>query len=488
MAVTGVGVRTQENTRRPDLAAAKRHLPAVGKDFVLDLEEKSRAIRDPVEKLRYIRGSLARYQEADRRLQAVRFSPLRRLLYRLSPLHGMRHLLTNNPLGATREAAPQPVRRSKAPALTAALLATIAGVSATGYHFSRPAAAAPALSPAPAPAPLPVAETLPPLPVGVSPAAIWMVEKGEGWEQYSNGLRIDTSFAVSGEPRRFRVFDRASGMQEAVQTTPVGILFHTSESDIWPLDEAHNESLRTSSHGLLKYLQRNRVYHYLIDRFGRVFRVVEETDKANHAGMAVWSQGDRLFLSLNNAFLGMCFETRWEGGRALPITQAQLAAGRNLTDYLRSRWSVPPDMCVGHGLASVNPKKHLIGHHLDWARGFPFEAFGLPNQYLRPAPSVAVFGFQYDEQFMGVMGEPWAGVRAAEQTFLAEAATKGNSVEELRRERQDLFDRWLAEQTKDQEASSAAVGPGAQSPPGEGRRPARATPARGRATIHGSGG
>jgi hypothetical protein len=458
----------------------------VGKDFVLALEEKSRAIRDPVEKLRYIRGSLARYQEADRRLQAVRFSPLRRLLYRLSPLHGLRQLLTTNPWGTTPEATRRPAWRSKAPALAAALVATIAGVTATGYHFSRPAAAAPALLPTPAPPP--AAENLPPLPAGVSPAAIWMVEGGEGWEQYSNGLRIDTSFAVGGEPRRFRVFDRASGIQEAVQTTPVGILFHTSESDIWPLDEAHNESLRTSSHGLLKYLQRNRVYHYLIDRFGRVFRVVEETDKANHAGMAVWSQGDRLFLSLNNAFLGICFETRWEGGRALPITQAQLAAGRNLTDYLRGRWSVGPDMCVGHGLASVNPKKHLIGHHLDWARGFPFEAFGLPNQYLRPAPSVAVFGFQYDEQFLGVMGEPWAGVREAEQTLVAEAATKGKTVDELRRERQDLFDRWLAEQTKDQEASSASTGPGEKTTPGESRRPARATPARGRATNHGSGG
>ena len=38
-------------------------------------------------------------------------------------------------------------------------------------------------------------------------------------------------------------------------------------------------------------------------------------------------------------------------------------------------------MCVAHGLTSVNPKKHLIGHHMDWARGFPFEAFGLPDQY-----------------------------------------------------------------------------------------------------------
>src|SRR5258708_32864182 len=108
-------------------------------------------------------------------------------------------------------------------------------------------------------------------------------------------------------------------------------------------------------------------------------------------------------------------------------------------------------MCVGHGLASVNPKKHLIGHHLDWARGFPFEAFGLPNQYLRPAPSVAVFGFQYDEQFLGVMGEPWAGVREAEQALLAEATTKGQTLEGLGRGSQALFDSWLAERTRDEQ-------------------------------------
>ena len=71
-------------------------------------------------------------------------------------------------------------------------------------------------------------------------------------------------------------------------------------------------------------------------------------------------------------------------------------------------------MCVTHGLTSVNPKKHLIGHHMDWARGFPFEAFGLPDQYERPAPSVALFGFGYDDDFLKVLGEPWPGVREAE--------------------------------------------------------------------------
>jgi hypothetical protein len=108
-------------------------------------------------------------------------------------------------------------------------------------------------------------------------------------------------------------------------------------------------------------------------------------------------------------------------------------------------------MCVGHGLASVNAKKHLIGHHVDWARGFPFEAFGLPNQYTRPAPSVAVFGFGYDDEFLKKMSEPWPGVKEAERGLSAAATDQGKTLDEFRRERQGLFDRWLAEQTKDQE-------------------------------------
>jgi hypothetical protein len=237
----------------------------------------------------------------------------------------------------------------------------------------------------------------------------------------------------------------------------VGIVYHTSESDIWPLEESFNEKLRDSSQNLLRYLRRNRVYHYLIDRFGRVFRVVEETDRANHAGMSVWSAGGRVYLNLNGPTIGVSFETRWEGGRALPITRAQFEVARSLTDYLRHKWSIEADMCVTHGLASVNSKKHLIGHHLDWARGFPFEAFGLPDQYRRASPAVVLFGFGYDERFLAVMGEPWPGVGEAERRLADEAAAGGRAVDELRRERAGIYDLWLDEQTRDAETAGKAA-------------------------------
>ena len=221
---------------------------------------------------------------------------------------------------------------------------------------------------------------------GVAPAAIWLVEKGPQWELYSNGLRIDTGLTVKGSAARFPRLRRARATLEPhVRNAPVGLLFHTSESDVWPLEAAYNENLRGTSQGLLRYVQKNRLYHYVIDRFGRVYRVVAEESKANHAGHSVWASAGRVYLNLNHAFLGVSFETRWEGAKALPITQAQLAAGRNLSDYLRQRYEIAPEMCVTHGLTSVNPQEtsHRTSHGLG-AR--------LPVRRLRPARPVPAFG------------------------------------------------------------------------------------------------
>jgi hypothetical protein len=450
--IPGAGVRAEPSRRAAPRTRSRED------EFIRALETAGHRIKDPVAKLRYIRGSLARYQAVREFIDAVPFAPLRFALYRWVSFEGLRHMLTPRSMGG-----PVPLvegtRRLLAvtrAASVAAAVAVVLALAAAAYRPARQASAgAEAVPVLAASLPLPsVAEALPPVPPGVKPTAIWLVEKGDGWEQYSNGLRVDSTYAVGGDPRHYRVFDEKDGLKGPVETKPVGILFHTSESDVWPLEAANNERLRESSHGLLRYVHRLRLYNYVVDRFGRVFRVVEEEAKANHAGNAVWARDGDVYLSLNNAFLGICFETRWDGGRALPITAAQLAAGRSLTDYLRQRWAIAPEMCVTHGLTSVNPKKHLIGHHMDWARGFPFEAFGLPNQYARSAASVALFGFGYDGDFLKVLGEPWAGVRSAERALAEEAARRGRSVEEIRRERQSLYDRWHEEQTREEETAT----------------------------------
>ena len=116
---------------------------------------------------------------------------------------------------------------------------------------------------------------------------------------------------------------------------------------------------------------------------------------------------------------------------------------------------IRPEMCVTHGLTSVNPKKRLIGHHMDWARGFPFEAFGLPDQYQRAAPSVTLFGFGFDEDFLKVMDKPWPGVAEAFRRLEGEALVSGKSLDEVRLERQLLFDRWWALQSQGEAVTGA---------------------------------
>jgi hypothetical protein len=448
------------------------------RDEYLDaVESVSRGIQDPVAKLRYLRGSVAKHEKQARAVSHIPLSPLRRILFRWMSLEALAPVL------ASRWGVPQPVDASTQKAYEMRRLAAVCGgiavclaVAVAAWQMSRRAQAQPVLASVPAetasrlPSLPPVAETLPDLPAAVQPAAIWQVEKGDTFELFSNGLRIETAFQVTGEPRSYQVFLEGRGLGETVYKAPVGLLFHTSESDVWPLDASFNENLRDSSQRLLKYVSRNKLYHYLIDRFGRVWRVVDEDSKANHAGHSVWADGGLVYLNLNHAFVGISFETRWEGGRALPITQAQLGAGRNLTDLLRQKYEISPRLCTAHGLTSVNPKKRLIGHHMDWARGFPFQAFGLPDQYTRAAPSVALFGFGYDDDFLKVMGEPWPGVTEAESGLAVEAERRGLALADLRREKQQLYDTWFAEQTsrKERVASEDPAAPPEQGRPSGG--------------------
>jgi hypothetical protein len=64
--------------------------------------------------------------------------------------------------------------------------------------------------------------------------------------------------------------------------TPRGLLYHTTQSHLAPFEESSNRQLRQLGRNLLELLRRERSYHYVIDRFGRVYRVVEESDAANH--------------------------------------------------------------------------------------------------------------------------------------------------------------------------------------------------------------
>jgi hypothetical protein len=288
-------------------------------------------------------------------------------------------------------------------------------------------------SPGPWPAGSEVAASdLPPQPRSPAPAPpspadeVWLVEATSAAEVYSNGLRIELAFAVRNRPRSPYPVYALEGDVQPVETArePRGIVYHTTESHLAPFEEEANGRLKRLGRNLLELLRREQSYHYLIDRFGRVFRVVEESDAANHAGRSVWGDERGLYVDLNDSFLGIAFEA--QTGAAEAVTAGQITAARQLTEMLRARYpSIRPEDCVAHAQVSVSPWNMLIANHADWARGFPFAALGLPDNYALAPPSLTAFGFGYDEVFLQVSGQPWPGLALAARQIAERARAQG---------------------------------------------------------------
>ena len=217
---------------------------------------------------------------------------------------------------------------------------------------------------------------------------IWPVEHTSEYDLYSNGLRIENRLAISNEPRSYRLIARESGVHGPFRTQPAGIVFHTSESDQAPFEREQKHNLKRIGQELLLYVRHHRAYHFVIDRFGRVNRIVVESDAANHAGHSIWADSKWLYLHLNDSFLSVAFEARMQADQAI-ITEAQLRSAKALTEMLRAKYNLPAENCVVHAQVSINPGSRRIGWHTDWGAGFPFREMGLPNNYQIPNPSLS---------------------------------------------------------------------------------------------------
>jgi N-acetylmuramoyl-L-alanine amidase len=260
---------------------------------------------------------------------------------------------------------------------------------------------------------------------GTSIPRVWLVDKSGSLELYSNGLRIDLTFAVSNRPRRhFPVFPLEGGAEPVDEgRAPIGIVYHTTESNLAPFEEEENHRLQVLGRNLMEWVRQERSYHYVIDRFGRVFRMVQESDAANHAGTSIWADSRGVYVNLNDSFLGVSFEG--QTGAVDEVTAAQVAAGKVLTEMLRSRYGIAVEDCVTHAQVSVNPLNMRIGAHTDWAGKFPFAGVGLPDNYSIPLASLYVFGFEYDSLFLRVTGTRWRGLDLAELKVARQAAAEG---------------------------------------------------------------
>ncbi|MGA9476801.1 MAG: peptidoglycan recognition family protein [Desulfobacterales bacterium] len=302
---------------------------------------------------------------------------------------------------------------------------------------------------------------------------IWLVEKTSGSELYSNRLQIFTRYAVANIPRSYRPFFRHLNRlpENTINSDRIaGILFHTSESDLVPFRPEMNISIKQKSKRLIKYLQRRKSYNYIIDRYGRVYRLVQEGHAAFHAGNSIWADDEEFYLNLNHAFIGICFEGRdfeeiesqyyvdsWNPQATAPrirpngissLTEAQLRSGKELTDWLRVKYNISQHNCVPHALVSVNPEKKLIGYHLDLSRGFPFAKFSLSNKYNEPLPSIVDFGFFYDEYFEKIFGgEIWPGIRASESILQRRCKRANISLSQYRINLNTKYDEYIEERT-----------------------------------------
>jgi hypothetical protein len=198
----------------------------------------------------------------------------------------------------------------------------------------------------------------------------------------------------------------------------------------------------------MAFIARNRLYHFVIDRFGRVFRAVAETDYANHAGRSIWADDRRIYWNLNQSFLGIAFEAQTEASGAADIaTRAQIDGARVLTEMLRSKYDIPASDCVTHAQVSINPQSMRLGYHTDWAANFPFHEVGLEGGYDTPVAALTLFGFDYDAEFLRANGgRVWQGLVTAEEQLIREAAAHGATSGAYRRMLQQKFRSWKANQ------------------------------------------
>jgi hypothetical protein len=280
------------------------------------------------------------------------------------------------------------------------------------------------------------------------PEKVWLVGEDSELEKYSNGCRILTKYETDNRPRGYFTIPRDSDTDgEQIRRDIVGIVYHTSESDIVPFIADNNAAILKRSQGVLEYIQKRKAYNYMIDRIGDIYRVVRDDHVAFHAGNSIWADDKNTYVVLNESFIGICFESTVEGETLEEtLTEAQIIAGRALTNVLRSKYNISDANCTTHGLVSINPDNMLIAFHHDWVRNFPFEAMGLSDKYKIPPPNMLDYGFTYDEEILEKLGRKlWEGAFAAEDEFKKRAERARLNPEILRRR---LRERYIAQREK----------------------------------------
>jgi N-acetyl-anhydromuramyl-L-alanine amidase AmpD len=318
-------------------------------------------------------------------------------------------------------------------------------------------------------APSDPAATIPAKYLPFKPETIWKYETKGGYEKWSNGCRISTEYEIDNRPRAYYTIPRGVETDgDQFSDKIVGIIYHTPESGIVPFVPDNNETIQKNSRWLLETVRERKLYNYMIDRYGDIYRIVRDGHAADHAGYSIWADAKNTYVSLNDSFIGVCFESKFDGTETLDeiLTPAQINAGRLLTDVLRTKYSIDDANCTTHGLVAVDHEKMLIARHHDWVRNFPFEAMGLSDKYKIHPPSMSDYGCTYDVDVLAKLGNKlWEGALTAEEEFKRRAEKARVSPDDLRRKLQARYNSQCAK------ARALRAGPGEANNPQLAEKP-----------------
>lgn len=103
--------------------------------------------------------------------------------------------------------------------------------------------------------------------------------------------------------------------------------------------------------------------HYLIERDGRILRLVAEEERAWHAGRSFWAGAERL----NDRSIGIELVNPGHAHGLTPFPEPQLAALLALLRAILARRPVPPARVLGHSDVAYE-RKLDPGERFPWAR------------------------------------------------------------------------------------------------------------------------
>jgi N-acetylmuramoyl-L-alanine amidase len=103
--------------------------------------------------------------------------------------------------------------------------------------------------------------------------------------------------------------------------------------------------------------------HYLIAEDGRTFALVDEAERAWHAGAGTWAgRGD-----VNSRSIGVELANAGPLAGFPPFPEPQMAALERLLDGILARWSIPPAGVIAHSDMAPG-RKADPGRKFDWRR------------------------------------------------------------------------------------------------------------------------